>query len=668
MWPATTIIDPNFARHDFLQSMPFASTIPHPNQFRINNNLSKSPNLKATPSTDDQSRLSTTYSDQELYDIINTCYPNDANELCQEFQNYHNTDEIISFLNKSQREQIHQINSFVSMLETRQSNITLNIEDQDQNIFSFDLSNLCHVTELQDMILDHYKNNEKLQKKLKSIRLCLKKDDNGHLLDSLQGYKTLDEYHIKNGQTLYIDQCIKLIIRYGHRTPYLLSVFTSSKLSELKQRISEHFEIPLTQSKHFWLYPDKNENNLLKDDNDTISKSGIENYQTLHVLMYIKLYIEQPHYYIGLGQTLRKELCITSSATIADIKRILITDNSFDVTSMSFKLCKTKDRNGKWIGLKENQTLKQLNVSNYTLYISRDITLKIDNSDGDGTCDSIHDISISLTIEKLKQKICTHFDIYDVGFELRIQKNAYCRESLDKLDFTIEQYGIRDQQTLFIELSDSWKGSVLGQSSFHDLLCEEDIDNEKISKGNELFKDMKKHWNDTCKSMHKMVSVFKINKNFKRNIDIYNAVIQTSKSQSNQNGLPNERILFHGTSLKNLKSIIVNGFNRDHNIRSVYGKGTYFSNLASLASQYCQSFGPDNINLKVMLVCKVYVGDSTIGRRNMDETELYKSDKVTQYDSLVDHLTRPRIFVINRDYHAVPCFVIVFTSKSRYRK
>ena len=45
----------------------------------------------------------------------------------------------------------------------------------------------------------------------------------------------------------------------------------------------------------------------------------------------------------------------------------------------------------------------------------------------------------------------------------------------------------------------------------------------------------------------------------------------------------------------------------------------------------------------------------------MNEQELYKEDKVTQYDSLVNDLDNPSIFVINRDYHAVPIFVILFT-------
>ena len=49
-------------------------------------------------------------------------------------------------------------------------------------------------------------------------------------------------------------------------------------------------------------------------------------------------------------------------------------------------------------------------------------------------------------------------------------------------------------------------------------------------------------------------------------------------------------MLFHGTSLDNITKIIYGGFNRDYNIKSLYGKGTYFSNEAKIAAEYCTKF------------------------------------------------------------------------------
>ena len=91
--------------------------------------------------------------------------------------------------------------------------------------------------------------------------------------------------------------------------------------------------------------------------------------------------------------------------------------------------------------------------------------------------------------------------------------------------------------------------------------------------------------------------------------------------------------------------------------------GSYFSSHARIAADYCTEYEDSNY-VYAMLGCKCYIGDSTVGKMNMNKSELYKGDKVTQYDSLVNDKHDPTIFVINRDYHAVPCFVIVFTLRS----
>ena len=323
---------------------------------------------------------------------------------------------------------------------------------------------------------------------------------------------------------------------------------------------------------------------------------------------------------------------------------------------MSFKLCREKGRDCKWTQLNEDFTLKELNIRhNDTLYISRDITLVIKHPEYNEE-DYVLDIKISSTISKLHEMVTERYGIYDIPLRL-IRKNNN-NSVLDNFDCTIEEYEICDNEIFYLQLGHGWIGSILGSKQcFYDLLSQQDIVHENAF-SNEVMTNMQKQWKNTHNQSFKMVAAFRINRNFKRNMDIYNALISTRKS-SDDKGIK-ERILFHGTSLKNLKSIIVNGFNRDHNIRSVYGKGTYFTNLVNIAADYCQAFGPAN-QFKAMLMCKVYVGDSTVGRIDMNESALYRSDKVTQYDSLVDSLYNPKVFVINRDYHAIPCQVIVFT-------
>ena len=69
------------------------------------------------------------------------------------------------------------------------------------------------------------------------------------------------------------------------------------------------------------------------------------------------------------------------------------------------------------------------------------------------------------------------------------------------------------------------------------------------------------------------------------------------------------------------------------------------------AANYCKEYEDSNY-VYAIIACKTYIGDSTVGTVDMSDSELYKDDKVTQHDSLVN------------DNHVVPCFVIVFTVRS----
>jgi len=121
-----------------------------------------------------------------------------------------------------------------------------------------------------------------------------------------------------------------------------------------------------------------------------------------------------------------------------------------------------------------------------------------------------------------------------------------------------------------------------------------------------------------------------------------------------------ERRLFHGTRCQSAILIGKNGFNRDFNRRSRFGKGTYFSSMASTAAKYCDS--DPSQRTKVMLFCRVIVGEYCVGH-NGHHTPT-KEDGKTEYDSMVDRMRSPTVFVIPRDYHAIPTHYITF----RYRK
>ena len=115
-----------------------------------------------------------------------------------------------------------------------------------------------------------------------------------------------------------------------------------------------------------------------------------------------------------------------------------------------------------------------------------------------------------------------------------------------------------------------------------------------------------------------------------------------------------EQFLFHGTDWTTINKIQQNGFNRDYNKRSRYGKGVYFAKYAN----YSHTYTSENANgERCMLLCAGIVGNSGKGNQNMSSEEQEK------YDSLVDNLFNPQIFVIAKDYHCIPVCTIVYKKK-----
>ena len=59
----------------------------------------------------------------------------------------------------------------------------------------------------------------------------------------------------------------------------------------------------------------------------------------------------------------------------------------------------------------------------------------------------------------------------------------------------------------------------------------------------------------------------------------------------------------------------------------------------------------------------IVICEYTLGDKEMDNSLLFKSDQITQYDSLVNDMDNPTIFVINRDYHAFSVYIMLFNYK-----
>ena len=190
-------------------------------------------------------------------------------------------------------------------------------------------------------------------------------------------------------------------------------------------------------------------------------------------------------------------------------------------------------------------------------------------------------------------------------------------------------------------------------------------DDEKQSESVVMNEEDKKIYNEFRRTMSKdtveVLGIKRIKDNVSRKI-VYDALLKAKAEELEIDEI--ERVLFHGTAFRNVAKIVNNGFNRDFNRVHRYGKGTYFSSLASESAGYCEQDDEEDPAKNVMLVCRVIVGEYCVGTHDMDGSSVpYKADKKTQYESCVNKMKGPTIFVINRDYHAIPTHIITFKYK-----
>ncbi|XP_043953299.1 protein mono-ADP-ribosyltransferase PARP14-like isoform X1 [Gambusia affinis] len=132
-----------------------------------------------------------------------------------------------------------------------------------------------------------------------------------------------------------------------------------------------------------------------------------------------------------------------------------------------------------------------------------------------------------------------------------------------------------------------------------------------------------------------------------------------SEKNKNEGGVV-ERLLYHGTSQENLNSIKTKGFNRSFSGKhaTVYGQGTYFAVNAGYSVSYAH---PAADGTQTMFVARVLTGLFTQGRSDMRIPPPRNSQQPhDRYDSLVDNINNPSMFVVFHDNQAYPDYLITF--------
>lgn len=120
--------------------------------------------------------------------------------------------------------------------------------------------------------------------------------------------------------------------------------------------------------------------------------------------------------------------------------------------------------------------------------------------------------------------------------------------------------------------------------------------------------------------------------------------------EARKSKIGNEQQLFHGTSENAVNAIAGGGFDPSYNTVSAYGKGTYFARDASYSYNYMKT---QKNGISYMFLCDVLVGRSCLGSNGA----VINTEK---YDSSVNSLEKPTIFVTPYADGAYPKYIIAF--------
>ncbi|XP_071090725.1 uncharacterized protein [Haliotis cracherodii] len=137
----------------------------------------------------------------------------------------------------------------------------------------------------------------------------------------------------------------------------------------------------------------------------------------------------------------------------------------------------------------------------------------------------------------------------------------------------------------------------------------------------------------------------------------YAAMKQRLETQNT--GHNNEKVLWHGTSMDGVPYIAKNGFNRSYcgKNATVYGKGVYFAVRASYSDLYA---APDRWGDRQMFLARVLTGMYCEGAEQMKVPPTRDSKNQILYDSVVNNVDAPDMFVIFNDTQAYPEYLITY--------
>ena len=119
--------------------------------------------------------------------------------------------------------------------------------------------------------------------------------------------------------------------------------------------------------------------------------------------------------------------------------------------------------------------------------------------------------------------------------------------------------------------------------------------------------------------------------------------------------------LFHGCNVEVVDKILQQGFNRSFcgKNATMYGKGVYFARDACYSAHTIYAV-PDRKGIQYMLACRVVVGEYCKGKQDALTPDIRDHKTHALYDTTVNNLKDPSIYVTYHDAQAYPEYLITF--------
>ncbi|XP_071090310.1 protein mono-ADP-ribosyltransferase PARP15-like isoform X2 [Haliotis cracherodii] len=169
------------------------------------------------------------------------------------------------------------------------------------------------------------------------------------------------------------------------------------------------------------------------------------------------------------------------------------------------------------------------------------------------------------------------------------------------------------------------------------------------------YKLVARQFNTGVKNRYTIVEIKRI-----QNRTLYLQYVMLLHQMETQNpGMDVERHLWHGTTGDVVTSINLHGFRRNYVAVHLYGKGTYFAVSPSYSSSgYCL---PNEDGIKHIYYASVLTGHFTEGEEDMvAPPSRGLEDPNVLYDSLVNNVYDPDMYVVFNDVQVYPKYLITF--------